>query len=54
MILSTTLTTPSPISPSTLTRDVLYVGLSRNFVGSVGIILGISAKTTGTVVLDAR
>jgi hypothetical protein len=36
------------------TRDVLYVGLSRNFVGSVGIIQGVSGKTTGTVVLDAE
>jgi hypothetical protein len=37
-----------------VTRDVLYVGLSRNFVGSVGIISGISSQTTGTVPLNAE
>jgi hypothetical protein len=36
------------------TNDVLYVGLSRNTNGAVGVILGISTKTTGLVALDAE
>jgi hypothetical protein len=36
------------------TNDVLYVGLSRNTVGKVGIILGISGRVTGPVALDAE
>jgi hypothetical protein len=36
------------------TNDVLYVGLSRNGVGMVGIILGISGKLDGGVALDVE
>ena len=36
------------------TRDVLYVGLSRNGGGRVGIIGGISGRASGLVALDAE
>jgi len=36
------------------TNDVLYVGFSRNTVGSVGIILGVSAKLGGPLMPDAE
>jgi hypothetical protein len=36
------------------TNDVLYVAFDRNGNGSVGIILGVSVKTSGTVTLDAE
>jgi hypothetical protein len=36
------------------TNDLLYVGLSRNSSGAVGIILGISARPGGSATLDAE
>jgi len=42
------------IALDTTATDVLYVGLSRNGFGAVGIIRGISGKATGIVPLDAE
>ena len=36
------------------TNDVLYLGLSRNTIGSVGVILNISTRVSGAVALDAE
>lgn len=36
------------------TNDVLYLALSRNTAGAIGIILGISGKASGSVPLDAE
>jgi hypothetical protein len=36
------------------TNDVLYIGLSRSGLGRIGIVIGISGKTTSPLPLDAE